>query len=67
MKCRLLLTVSIVVLSANISCSSYDKDGYGRKIVESKKDVADDDDQFIDYIFVIRRRYGRFISLPNMN
>lgn len=38
--------------------SSWDKDTYGRKIVDSLEDSSKKKDKYEEYIFVVRRQYG---------
>ena len=37
---------------------SWDKDTYGRKIVDSLEDSSKKIDKYEEYIFVVRRQYG---------
>ena len=38
--------------------SSWDKDTYGRKLVDSLDDSSKKKDKYEEYIFVVRRQYG---------
>ena len=38
--------------------SSWDKDTYGRKLVDSLEDSSKKRDKYEEYIFVVRRQYG---------
>lgn len=38
--------------------SSWDKDTYGRKLVDSLEDSSKKKDKYEEYIFVVRRQYG---------
>lgn len=38
--------------------SSWDKDSYGRKLVDSLEDSSKKKDKYEEYIFVVRRQYG---------
>lgn len=47
--------------SHDIGClhfSSWDKDTYGRKIVDSLEDSSKITDKYEEFIFVVRRQYG---------
>lgn len=37
---------------------SWDKDTYGRKLVDSLEDSSKKVDKYEEYIFVVRRKYG---------
>ena len=37
---------------------SWDKDTYGRKIVDSLEDSSKKKDKYEEFIFVVRRQYG---------
>ena len=37
---------------------SWDKDTYGRKIVDSLEDSSKKKDRYEEFIFVVRRQYG---------
>ena len=37
---------------------SWDKDTYGRKLVDSLDDSSKKKDKYEEYIFVVRRQYG---------
>lgn len=38
--------------------SSWDKDTYGRKLVDSLDDSSKKKDKYEEFIFVVRRQYG---------
>ena len=38
--------------------SSWDKDTYGRKLVDSLEDSSKKRDKYEEFIFVVRRQYG---------